>query len=75
MIKIIRYNPVTGNGTYQKANGEKVRFSYKKFQNEKAVWPGSLARIKEGKITKAIPLTKIIWIAIKLFFDIKRYVS
>ena len=75
MFKVVNYNPGTGKGICRKVNGDKIRFSYRDFQNEKAIWPGYLARFPRGKITKAIPLSRIPWIIGKMFFDIKRYVS
>lgn len=52
IIKILKYDPVSGRGTYSKADGTQVKFRYTAFKKE-AVWSGNLGRLENEKITKA----------------------
>ena len=73
MIKIDRYDPQTGKGYYQISNGRKIAFRYKDFKDEKAVWPGSFAKLKNGKIVKTVLFSGIRWKIRRALYYIKNY--
>jgi len=73
MIRIDNYSPITGKGFYRISNGRTIKFTYKDFKNEKAVWPGSFAKFKKEKIVKMILFPGTRWKFRRMLYHIKNY--
>lgn len=52
VIKILKYDPISGRGLYLSSNGTRKTFRYTAFERE-AIWKGKLGRLKNDKISKA----------------------